>query len=66
MGTQDLLMMTTDDCEIHVHENVLATMVCSTLLVKCEWKPKAVFGGGGGGGRSVQPCALVGPGSLHI
>ena len=45
-------MMTTDDCEIHVHENVLATMICSTLLVKCEWKLKAVFGGGGGG-RSV-------------
>ena len=72
-GTQDLLMMTTDDCEIHVHENVLATMIRSTLLVKCEWKLKAVFGGGGGsggsgGGRSVQPCALAGPvrGSLHI
>jgi hypothetical protein len=61
-------MMATSDCEIHVHENALATMICSTLLAKCEWKLKAVFGGGGGGGsgggKSVvaggQPCALLG------
>ena len=70
-------MMATSDCEIHVHENALATMIYSTLLAKCEWKLKAVFGGGGGsggsgGGKSVvaggQPCALLWParGSVHI
>jgi len=46
----DLLMMATGDCEIHVHENALATIICRLCLQKCEWKPKAVFSDGGGGG----------------
>jgi len=73
----NLPMMATGDCEIHVHENALVTMICSTLLARCEWKPKAVFsgggGGGGGGGRSVVaggPPAMcftwLARGSLHI
>jgi len=55
-------MMATGDCEIHAHENALATMICSTLLAKCEWKLKAVFGGGGCGEESGDSRSVVAAG----